>query len=82
MIYFLFLIVSKILEKIKAERLVNFLESKNPLSNTQHGFRPRLSRVTAFSKVVNEIYENMDNKISLLTLSDLLKASDSVTHNI
>ncbi len=65
-----------------AERLVNFLESKNAPINTQHGFRPRLSRVTALSKVVNDIYENMDNKISPLTLSDLSKASDSVSHNI
>lgn len=76
-------ILSKILEKIIATQLVNFLESKNLLSCTQHGFRPNLSTVTALTKVTNNIYDNMDNKtISLLTLCDLSKAFDSVSHEI
>ncbi len=63
--------------------LVNLLEPKNLLSNTQHGFRPGLSRVTALTKVVNDIYESIDKKkISLLTLCDLSKAFDSLSHDI
>lgn len=75
--------LSKILEKIIPEQLVNFLESKNLLINTQHGSRPGLSTVTALTKIVNDIFESMDKKkISLLTLCDLSKAFDSVSHDI
>lgn len=75
--------LSKILEKIIPEQLVNFLESKNLLSNTQHGSRPGLSTVTALTKIVNDIFESMDKKkISLLILCDLSKAFDSVSHDI
>ncbi len=76
-------IVSKILEKVIATQLVNFLESNNLLNATQHGFRPNLSTITALTKITNNIYENMDNKkISLLALCYLYKAFDSVSHDI
>ena len=76
-------ILSKILEKVIATQLTNFLESNNLINCTQHGFRPNLSTITALTKVTNTIYENMDNKkISLLALCDLSKAFDSVSHNI
>lgn len=74
-------IVSKILEKIVAGQLVEFLESNKLMSNTQHGFRPRLSTETALTVVSEKIFQNMDsNKISILTLCDLSKAFDSVSH--
>ena len=76
-------ILSKLLEKIIAAQLLNFLESQNLLSTTQHGFRPQLSTITALTKISNNIFENMDSKkISLLTLCDLSKAFDSVSHDI
>ncbi len=76
-------IFSKILEKIVANQLSTFLESKNLLSNNQHGFRPKLSTETALTILTKEIYNNIDNRrISLLTLCDLSKAFDSVNHNI
>ena len=76
-------ILSKVLEKIVTMQLVNYLESNNLLSNSQHGFRPRLSTETALSTITDTIYNNMDNrKISLLTLCDLSKAFDSVNHNL
>lgn len=74
-------ILSKILEKIVANQLMEYLETNYLLSKTQHGFRSNLSTETALIKVTNKIYENMDrNKISLLTLCDLSKAFDSVNH--
>ena len=76
-------ILSKILEKIVTIQLVNYLESNQLLSNSQHGFRPKLSTETALSTITNTIYDNMDNrKVSLLTLCDLSKAFDSVNHHL
>ncbi|XP_045115984.1 uncharacterized protein LOC123507276 [Portunus trituberculatus] len=64
-------------------RTVKHLESNKLLSESQHGFRPRLSTATALTVVTDKIYKNMDNKrISLLTLCDLSKAFDSVSHQI
>ena len=53
------------------------------LSKTQHGFRQKLSTETALTVVTNKIFSNMDSKkITLLTLCDLSKAFDSVSHEI
>ncbi len=76
-------IISKILEKIVASKLTHFLETKKLLSNSQHGFRPKLSTETALTVITDKIYNNMDSKkISILTLCDLSKAFDSVSHRI
>ena len=76
-------IISKVLEKIIASQLTAYLETNNLLSNSQHGFRPKLSTETALLKITDRIYHNMDNKkISLLLLLDLSKAFDSVHHTI
>lgn len=74
-------IFSKILEKIVSTQLIEFLESNKLFSNNQHGFRPKLSTETALTVITNKIYNNIDNKqISLLTLCDLSKAFDSISH--
>ena len=76
-------VLSKILEKIIANQLSAYLESNNLISNSQHGFRPKLSTQTALSTISDKIFDNMDKKkISLLLLLDLSKAFDSVNHNI
>ena len=76
-------ILSKVLEKIIAIQLMEYLESNKLLSNSQHGFRSKLSTETALMKVNEHIYNNIDNKkISLLLLLDLSKAFDSVSHDI
>ncbi len=76
-------ILSKVLEKIVAQQLSNFLQSNNLIANSQHGFRPKLSTETALLTVTNTIYSNMDKKkLSLITLCDLSKAFDSVNHEM
>ena len=76
-------VLSKVLEKIVADQLMSHLESNRLLSKTQHGFRRNLSTETALIKITNEIYSNIDNKhISLLILTDLSKAFDSVSHEV
>ncbi|CAF4899656.1 unnamed protein product, partial [Rotaria socialis] len=72
-------ILSKILEKAVANQLVTFLEENNLLSNCQHAYRKNLSTETALIKVVEEIYEAIENKEISLTVSlDLSKAFDTV----
>ena len=76
-------ILSKVLEKIVAQQLTTYLEANKLLSNSQYGFRPKLSTESALTTVTNKLYTNMDNKkISLITLCDLSKAFDSVHHEI
>lgn len=75
-------IVSKLLEKIIASQLCEFLESNHLLSVTQHGFRHNLSTNTALLSLSSTLYHNMDQrKVSLITLCDLSKAFDSVSHD-
>ena len=76
-------ILSKILERIVADQLMEHLETNQLISNTQHGFRSKLSTETALLAITEKIYENIDkNKISLLSLLDLSKAFDSVNHEL
>ncbi len=65
-------VLSKVVEKIVFNQVLDFVLKIDLLSNCQHGFRPNLSTESALLKVTDAIYWNMDNKItSLLTLCDL-----------
>ena len=76
-------ILSKILEKVVSMQLMEYLESNNLLSNTQHGFRSKLSTETALMQITDAIYRNIINDfITLVALCDLSKAFDSVSHRI
>ena len=76
-------VLSKVLEKIVSSQLSQHLESNQLLSNTQHGFRSKLSTTSALLTLNKHLYSNMDNKkVSLVTLCDLSKAFDSVSHAI
>ena len=75
--------MSKVFEKIVSDQLCDYLEKNNVLSDTQHGFRKHLSTETALTKICEQVYLNIDNnEISLLTLCDLSKAFDSVSHSL
>ena len=76
-------IMSKVLERIIADQLYEYISDNQLFSNTQHGFRKHLSTETALVNITEKMYNNIDdNKISLLTLCDLSKAFDSVSHPI
>ena len=76
-------VLSKVIEKIISSQLTQHLESNNLLSKAQHGFRSHLSTTSALLKLTSKLYTAMDNKkISLVTLCDLSKAFDSVSHPI
>ncbi len=75
--------MSKVLEKIIANQLVQFLETNKLLYNTQHRFRSKLSTETALTVITDQIFSNMDSKkVTILTLCDLSIAFDSVNHDI
>ena len=76
-------VLSKLLEKVIANQLSEFLENNSLISNTQHGFRKHLSTETALMKVTDKVYNNIDNnRITLLILCDLSKAFDSINRDI
>ncbi len=71
------------LKKTVAQQLTAHLETNILLSNSQYGFRPKLSTESALTTVTHKLYTNMDSKkISLITLCDLSKVFHSVNHEI
>lgn len=76
-------IFSKIFEKVLSKRILNFLDSNNVLSDSQHGFRSRKSTLSALCYVINQIYRELDqNKNVMALFIDLTKAFDCVEHTL
>jgi len=76
-------ILSKVLEKIVTNQLYDYISANQLFSVTQHGFRKHMSTETALTQITEQLYCNIDKgEISLLTLCDLSKAFDSVSHSI
>ena len=75
-------IVSKIIEII-FDQLFNYLTEYNLLADSQHGFRPMLSTLTALLEAANDWYLNIDNGLlNGVLFLDLKKAFDTVDHYI
>ena len=74
---------SKILEKLFGERLDNFVEKNNLLTENQYGFRANRSPAMALIELTEEIIKNIDNKMYTVgVFVDLKKAFDTINHNI
>ena len=75
--------LSKILEKIINKRLINYLENKNLLSESQFGFRTGRSTDDAVHIFTDFVIRQLDNKKKCLTIFlDLAKAFDTVSFPI
>lgn len=75
--------LSKILEKIVTEQLIDHLESNGLINNKQFGFRPGYSTEMANCYLTENIKRSLDrgNVVGAVFI-DLKKAFDTVNHNI
>ena len=75
--------ISKILEKIVYNQLLNFLNDNKIITKRQSGFRKHHSTETALLQSTNEYLMNMDRGlINGILFLDLKKAFDTVDHKI
>ena len=75
--------ISKILEKIIYNRLLDFVTRNNIFSPHQYGFRPNRSTHMAINDLYCKITSDLDNKHHCLGIFlDLSKAFDTLNHDI
>ena len=73
--------VSKLTEKIVAERLISHLQNKNLQEPLQSAYRKHCSTETALLKVQDDILKNLDKRKGVvLLLLDLSAAFDTIDH--
>lgn len=76
-------IVSKIVEKCIALRMINFLETNGCLSTCQFGFRKGKNTVVGILNLITEILNSFDSlQYNAVMFCDLSKAFDCVPHNL
>lgn len=74
--------ISKIFEKIIANRILTFFDRENILNNNQNGFRKGRSTIRSVYVALTDILHSMNKKNNTVALClDLSKAFDSVEHN-
>lgn len=72
-------IFSKIIEKIVALRLTDFLNNNNLLTPSQHGFRNKFSTETAATELIQNIHNEIDAKNYVMgVFFDLSNAFDTL----
>ena len=75
--------LSKILERIVYNRVINFLNKFNILSGDQYGFRKNHSTAYALIQLYDKLSDAIDQgKVTLGLLIYLTKAFDTVSHDI
>ena len=75
--------INKIFEKLIYKRLVSFMDSRNLLSPTQHGFRANCSTETAAMQLVKYALPAFErNGYVLAIFIDYRKAFDCISHDI
>ena len=74
---------SKIFEKIIHNKMINFLDKFNILSDTQYGFRKNMSTETTLLKFIDFIHNGLNKKENVGAIyMDLSKAFDVMNHKI
>ena len=75
--------LSKILEKIIYNRLMQFIQNNNIINTTQYGFLKKHNTTQATLDIYNHIMENKKENKAINTLFlDLSKAFDTIDHSI
>ena len=78
-----FSFLSKILEKLVANRLNSYINSSHTSNDYQSAYRKFHSTETALLKIHNDILSSMDDgRVTALTLLDLSAAFDTMDHTI
>ncbi len=76
-------VVSRILEKIVHDQLMEYLKEQNKLCLNQFAFQKLHSTITCLLNVIDPWFKNSDEgKINLSVFLDLKKAFDTVDHKI
>ena len=76
-------VVSKVMERIVAERIQNHLESQNLLSAAQHGFRKHRSCLTNLLTTLDDWTSTLDSGDCIHScFLDISKAFDRVNHDL
>ena len=74
---------SKIIEKIAAKQMKNYLINNNLLDKFQSAYREKHSTTTALIDITDNIYKALDNsEITILVLLDYSKAFDCANHKL
>ena len=75
--------ISKIIEKVINNRMVNFLDDNNIFSETQFGFRKNMGTETALLNYIDRLQNKLnESKHSISLFLDLSKAFDVIDHKI
>lgn len=74
---------SKVIEKIMAKQMINFLKETNYFDDLQSAYKNSHGTVTALLNVTDDIYECLeDSEIVFLVLLDYSKAFDCANHRL